>query len=100
MTLTSSLIRAGIAATTLDMAAFIVWILPGRAAENNPIVAGIDPLAAILARCAVILLIACIGYIADHVDDRLLTFAARLMGAVAVCVGVLGFGSTLVAVVS
>lgn len=95
MTLTRSLLTAAVVATLADAAAFVGFVLPGRAAETNPLIAGLDPRSALAARAAVLILIAALTLVADVLDTRLVTAIVRIALGAAIVVGVLGFTSTI-----
>lgn len=90
--LTWSLFAAAAIALALDALAFVAWIVPGHAFERNPLIAPIDPLSALLAKAALVVLLGCLTVILA---------GSRLMAAVlglAVVSGLLGFASTLASV--
>lgn len=92
--LSVSLFLAAAVALALDALAFTAWIAGGRAVELNPLIAPIEPLSAVLAKGALIVLLGCL---------TVLLAGSRLVVAIlglAIVAGLLGFVSTLAAVLS
>ncbi len=92
------LLTAATLATALDMAAYIVLVVPGRAVETNQLVASLDIVAALWARVAVVVLLVALTVLAAVVPARRLRVTVGAALVVAVAVGLIGAASTLGAI--
>jgi hypothetical protein len=97
MTLTRSLLTAAVIATLADAVSFVAFVLPGHAAERNPLIASLDPSASLAARAAALVLIGALAVAADRIDRRLLTAVVRVALGAAIVGGCIGAAATVAA---
>lgn len=95
----TGLLTAAMTATLADAWLFTILIIPGHAAEANPLVAAVPPTNALAARGALLVALAALTVVAQLVASRALRMTVGAALLIATAIGSIGAVSTIVAVI-